>query len=188
MANYSKVIPLTLMYEGGNKYTNIPQDSGGPTKYGVCLKFAADTNDELFDINGDGRITKEDIKLITEDIAVEGFKKYFWDRPYKLDNMESDKKAFVIFDAAVNHGAGNATRFIQRACNRIGMKCGVDGKFGPQTNRCMNDAAETAFIEAFLYERESFYKSIVERRPSQSIFLRGWLNRIKNIRRDLKTL
>lgn len=188
MANYENVIPLTLMYEGGDTFTNIKEDKGGPTKWGVSLLFIRGTNDEMFDLNGDGVLNANDIRLMTEEVATLGFKKYFWDTPYGLDWLESDKKAFVVFDAAVNNGPGNATKFIQRAVRALGMDCDVDGKFGRQTAKCLKDAPVEEFCDAFLNAREDFFRAIVERNPSQRIFINGWLNRIKNIRRDMQSL
>lgn len=188
MANYENVIPLTLMYEGGDTFTNIKEDKGGATKWGVSLLFIRGTNDEMFDLNGDGVLNANDIRLMTEEVATLGFKKYFWDTPYGLDWLDSDKKAFVVFDAAVNNGPGNATKFIQRAVRALGMDCDVDGKFGRQTAKCLKDAPVEEFCDAFLNAREDFFRAIVERNPSQRIFINGWLNRIKNIRRDMQSL
>ena len=78
MADYKRCIPIIIEHEGG--YCNDPADSGGPTKWGVCLTFAKDTGDlELIDKNGDKRITVDDIKKLTIEDASEIFKRYFWD-------------------------------------------------------------------------------------------------------------
>lgn len=75
MADYRKSIPVILKNEGG--LTDDPYDAGGITNYGVCLRFAQDTGDlELFDVDHDGKITREDIKKLTIDDATEAFKKY----------------------------------------------------------------------------------------------------------------
>lgn len=188
MANYEKVIPLTLIYEGGEKFTNIKEDKGGATKWGVSLSFIRNTNDMLFDLDGNGVLTENDIKLMTEEVASLGFKKYFWDKPFALDYLDSDKKAFVVFDAAVNNGPKNATKFIQRTAQSLGMDCSVDGIFGAQSAKCLKYASEEEFCDAFLDIREAFFWKIVENNPSQRIFIKGWINRIKNIRRDLEKL
>lgn len=188
MANYENVIPLTLIYEGGSKFTNIKEDKGGATKWGVSLLFIRGTGDPLFDLDGDGELTENDIRLMTENIASLGFKKYFWDRPYGLDHLDSDRKAFVVFDAAVNNGPKNATKFIQRSAVALGMDCDIDGKFGPHTARCLYEAPVDEFCDAYLDIREAFFWKIVENNPSQRIFIKGWINRINNIRRDLERL
>lgn len=52
----------------------------------------------------------------------------------------------------------------------------------------LKDAPVEEFCDAFLNVREDFFRAIVERNPSQRIFINGWLNRIKNIRRDMQSL
>lgn len=70
MANFENAMQFTAKYEGMDQYTDDPLDRGGATKYGISINFAEGTNDlELFDIDGDGEITKNDIKLLTKDIA-----------------------------------------------------------------------------------------------------------------------
>lgn len=94
MADYSRCIPIIIQHEG--VYSEDPEDTGGPTKYGVCLTFAKDTNNmRLFDKNLDGKITKADIKMLTLEDATNIFKAYFWDK-YRLDEEPSNKKALVI--------------------------------------------------------------------------------------------
>lgn len=188
MANYENVIPLTLIYEGGSKFTNIKEDKGGATKWGVSLSFIRSTNDSLFDLDGNGVLNENDIRAMTEDIASLGFKKYFWDKPYGLDYLDSDKKAFVVFDAAVNNGPRNATKFIQQTANKLGVNCAVDGVFGNQTAKALYELPVDEFTETYLDVREAFFNRIVQNNPSQKIFIKGWLNRIKNIRRDLQKL
>lgn len=188
MANYENIIDFTLEYEGFDKCTDIKEDRGGITKYGVSLLFAKGTkNLHLFDIDSDGDIDREDIKLVTEDIAKVGFKKYFWDN-YKLDDIDSDKKAFVLFDASMNHGNGNSIVFLQKTLYNIGYDCDVDKMFGPKTFSFLKDAPVDEFCEEFLRIRENFYYRIVERNPSQRKFIKGWINRINKVKRDLNTL
>ncbi len=171
MADYKKCIPVIIAAEG--KYSNDPADSGGPTKWGVCLTFAKDTGDlELIDKNGDKRITIDDIKKLTIEDASEIFKKYFWDK-FKLDDEESNKKALVIFDISVNHGLANAGMMMQRALNKMGNNLVVDKKVGPKTLSALHAADPDEFCDEILKVRENFYHKIVANRPSQKVFLKG---------------
>lgn len=192
MANYKNIIPFTMDYEGANTknggLVDIKEDSGGITKFGVCLEFAKDTrNVALFDLNDDGIIDRSDIKIMTREVAEEAFKKYFWDK-YNLDAVTSDKKAFVVFDAAMNNGNGNAIKFLQRTLVMLGLPCKLDYIFGNKTFTFMEQANTESFCSTFLSIREGFFKKIVANRPSQKIFLKGWLNRITKIKNDLKRL
>src|ERR1700716_3097473 len=56
--------------EGG--YVDNPHDSGGPTNPGVPLVYARGQG-LAFDLNGDGVVDAEDIKLITPAMAVAVF-------------------------------------------------------------------------------------------------------------------
>ena len=76
---------------------------------------------------------------------------------------------------------------IQRTCNKLGYKLDIDGKFGPKTKRALEECDECDFCNTFLDVRENFYHKIVERRSSQKVFLRGWLNRINQLRDIIKT-
>lgn len=185
MANYLKTVPYIMDFEGG--LTDHPNDIGGITKYGVSLRFAKDTGDlELFDKDHDNDIDRNDIKLLSKEDAANAFKKYFWDK-LKLDDISSEKKAFVVYDTAVNSGIGNAVPLMQRTLVKLGYHIDVDGKFGPKTFSAFQDADEDIFCEEFLELRTNFYYKIVERKPSQRVFIRGWLNRIKEIKNILKT-
>ena len=78
MADFYKAIQFTSKYEGGEKFTDDPLDRGGATRWGVSLRFAEGTNDlALFDLDKDGKITKNDIKLLDKDTAYKVYKKYF---------------------------------------------------------------------------------------------------------------
>jgi lysozyme family protein len=80
MAEFKKSIVYTLKYEGFDIFTDIPEDAGGATKFGISINFAKGTNDlDLFDLDNDGQITKEDIKLLDSEKALEVYKEYFWD-------------------------------------------------------------------------------------------------------------
>ena len=171
MADYKRCIPVIIAAEGC--YSEDAADTGGPTKWGVCLAFAKDTNNmRLFDKNLDGKITKSDIKMLTIEDASEIFKRYFWDK-FKLDDEESNKKALVIFDISVNHGLANAGMMIQRALNKMGNNLVVDKKVGPKTLAALHAADPDEFCDQVLKVRENFYYKIVENRPSQKVFLKG---------------
>lgn len=188
MANFENAMQFTAKYEGMDQYTDDPLDRGGATKYGISINFAEGTNDlELFDIDGDGEITKNDIKLLTKDIAWKAYKKYFWDIA-KLDDLSSDKKAFIFFDAIVNHGLRNATGLAQKTLIQLGFNISFDRAFGKNTFGAIEEANEIQFIDMFLEKRKNFFLKIVENDSSQNRFIKGWLNRIKWCKRDVEKL
>lgn len=190
MSDFSKCIVFTLKYEGidsspTGSYSNHPMDKGGPTKYGISCRFAESTNDlELFDANNDNVISPDDIKNLKFEEAVSAYKRYFWDY-YHLDNIEDNRKCFLVFDAAVNHGYSGATKLLQKTLVAMGYDLKIDGVYGPKTEAAFRDCEVGSFVNVFLEKRESLYRAIVANNPSQKVFLNGWLNRIKNIERDI---
>lgn len=189
MSDFTKCITKTLRYEGvsssSDGYVDHPNDRGGATKYGISYAFVKDTGDiEFFDMNGDLKIDKRDIQLLTFDKAVETYKKYFWD-VFELDDIEENEKAFLVFDAAVNHGIKGAAKLVQRALNVCGCSLKVDGIYGPKTKKALQDCAVEDFIAAFQSKRTSLYQAIVANNPSQKVFLNGWLNRVKWTYQDI---
>jgi len=186
VADYQLCIPIVLENEGG--LVDNPNDRGGITNYGVSLRFAKDTGDmELFDIDGDGDIDREDIKKLSIEDATEGFKKYFWDK-FDLDNEMSNKIALVVFDIAVNHGNKNAANMIQKTLVEMGYNIVIDGIVGPRTLAALHSANEEKFVDGILDVRSRFYDRIVERNPSQKVFLKGWKNRIKHLRKAIENI
>lgn len=188
---FESCFPLSLKYEGGAKYTNIPQDRGGPTKYGIALNtFAKDTGDlDLFDLDGDGEITANDIKMLNYDRAKEIYKKYFWDKMY-LDEINSCKKAFLVFDSTLNHGPSGSCGLVQKTLIRMNLMSSeeYDKDWGPHTRDMLNQADEDSFVSMFQQTRTDYYNAIVAKRPNQSIFLKGWLSRVSQTSADVETL
>lgn len=173
MANFEKIIPLVLKMEGFDIFTDIPEDKGGATKFGISIEFAKDTNDlDLFDLDNDGQITKKDIILLTSERALEIYKEYFWDIA-KLDDLTSDKKAFIFFDAIVNHGLRNATGLAQKTLQDLGFNIVFDKAFGKNTFNALEQADEDEFVKIFLQKRKNFFNTIVKNNPSQRKFIKG---------------
>jgi lysozyme family protein len=86
----------------------------------------------------------------------------------------------VQFDTAVNMGPGRAVRFLQSA-----LGCGVDGDFGPATERAMAAADIGDAIAKYCNTREAYYRGLVNKNPKLGVFLKGWLNRLNALRREV---
>ncbi len=142
--NWEKAIQFVLRWEGG--YSNHPNDPGGLTIYGISARSYPKEVQKMEALWKEGK--KEEAKRI----AVEIFRKDYWDRcrcdtlPYPLD--------IIVFDTAVNMGVGTAQGFL-KACN--------------------NDYKD------YLLLRVSRYKEIALANPKARVFLLGWINRVMDL-------
>lgn len=110
-----------------------------------------------------------DIQNLTLEQAKSIYKKYFWDRG-RVGEYEQGFM-FQVFDAAVNHGFGNAIRFVQRA-----VDVADDGKIGNITLGAMKSMSTTDLVMRFNAQRLKFITKL-------STFERygaGWVNRVAN--------
>jgi lysozyme family protein len=176
MANYGKAFEKTIKHEGG--YNDIQGDNGGPTNFGVSLRFLSLLYKDcgIGDFDNDGDVDKDDVKKLTVDDAKEIYFKAFWLKQ-KCDLIEDDEVAAKLFDLSVNAGLIQAGKLIQRACNQYANVLTVDGKLGPKSILEINRINPEELIIAFRFECVQFYLNLVEKNPSFSKFINGWLRR-----------
>lgn len=140
-------------------------DSGGRTKFG--LDSASHPELDL------DKLTAEDAALV--------YKREYWERahcyelPWPLSQIQ--------FDGAVNTGIGQQMKFLQRSVGVI-----ADGAWGPNTSRATGNKISEIGLKALCIlicdQKEAFYKSLVEKKPHLGRFLKGWLNRLNDLRKD----
>lgn len=174
MADYRKIARFILSWEGG--FVNDPKDRGGATNMGVTLKTWKSVG---WDIDKDGDIDIEDLKLITKEDVIKGVMvPSFWNK-IKGDAICSEPIAAILLDWAWMSGPVNVIRRIQRL---LGVK--DDGVVGPVTIKAINTKNAIVLFHEIKQLRVDFYYDIVRRDKSQSRFLQGWLNRLSNILYD----
>lgn len=180
--SFSRAHAFTAHWEGG--FSDHPADNGGLTAYGASLEFvkgiAANQKgrDFLQRIGFRLPVNKASMRSVTPDMARAMFKREFWDR-LRLDDMPF-RPACALYDAAVNSGCAQSVRLAQRgynACARgSNVALDVDGILGPKTRAAL--ACDTdALIRAVIKARRDFYEGLARDKPSQAVFLDGWLNR-----------
>ncbi len=178
MSSVDEMISIILKNEGG--FVNHPDDPGGATNYGITQK----TLSEYY-----GRdATIDEVKDLDESVAREIYEKDYYFAP-KLDQLPESIQAF-IFDCAVNHGPRRAIKFVQKVCNKSGFKpvLAEDGAMGPNTKARAHHADHEMghdFYAELIEERRKFYLGIIDAKPSQKVFLNGWMNRIKAFEAEL---
>ncbi len=150
---FDEVFERSMGHEGG--YVNHPDDPGGETIWGITIKTARDNG-----YTGPMRYMKREQ-------AKEIYRKAYWQRA-KCSQYNS-AVGFQMFDAAVNHGIGNAIRILQRA---VGVA--DDGLVGQITLAAINEKSLDDVLVLFNAERLEFYAKL-KKFPT---FGRGWTRRV----------
>lgn len=167
--NFLAALPFILHWEGG--FVDHPADPGGRTNKGITQRVYDDWRSRQ------GQATR-DVKLVEDSEVRAIYEAGYW-LPPRCDLLERPLD-LVQFDTAVNMGAGRAVRFLQTA-----VRCGVDGDFGKGTLDAVKACDPGAAIATYCDTREAFYRRIVEKKPDQVVFLKGWLNRLNALRREV---
>jgi len=115
---------------------------------------------------------------LIEDVEVHAIYETGYWIPPRCDLLQR-QLGLVQFDTAVNMGGGRAVRFLQTA-----VGCGVDGDFGPGTERAVAACDPGNVVATYCNLREQFYRQIVANKPSQQVFLKGWMNRLNSLRKE----
>ena len=179
MKTVREIADEILTREGG--YVNDPDDPGGATNFGVTNGTMARLG---IDLDGDGKITAEDVKRLTKAQAREIFVEYYFERP-GIGRLPAAIQASV-FDMYVNAGA-NAVRILQKLLNEMGHSIRVDGAIGPQTIEAAEIAQANApghLADAYGIARRNYYYDLADRRPASRKYARrrdggkgGWITR-----------
>ena len=157
-----EIITDVLKAEGWDKYTNRPNDRGGPTKWGITLKAWGDFVGEP--------VTAQDIMEITEDEARQFYRSEYVYGP-KFDQLPEPLLSLTV-DAGVNHGPRAAAKWVQRA---IGAR--QDGVLGPKTFARLHYADPLEVSMRVLASRIRLYGRIVTKDHTQAENAHGWNNR-----------
>lgn len=171
MANFNEYFPTLLIFEGG--FVDDKNDHGGATNLGVTLEEWVKNG---YDKDNDGDIDVNDLKQITKQDAAKIAKLLYWDR-VRGDEIVSQSVAEFITDWAYNSGVGRAVKKTQAL---IGVT--QDGNIGLRTLTAINAAQPKQLFDLLKASREAFYRAIVKNDSTQSVFLKGWLNRINQFK------
>ena len=162
-------LPFVLRWEGG--YVDHPDDPGGRTNNGVTQRAYdrwRSRQDEA----------PRDVRLIEDEEVHAIYETGYW-RPPRCDLLRR-RLDLVHFDTAVNMGVRRAVRLLQES-----VGCGVDGIFGPVTTQAAASCDLSGTTRAYCDSREAYYRRLAESRPKLRVFLRGWLNRLDALRREV---
>lgn len=165
---FETALQFVLKWEGST-FTNDPDDRGGATRFGVTQRVY----DGFRQRRGQAL---QSVKFISMDEVRAIYSRGYW-APVHGDRMPPPLD-LVLFDTGVLMGVGRAARFLQQA-----LGVAVDGAIGPRTLAALQNAGGPAVARKVLALRDARLRRIVENDPSQGKFLRGWLNRLSDLRR-----
>ncbi len=161
--NWEEALAHVLQHEGG--YVNHPADPGGMTNLGVTKRVWEEWTGK--------RVSEADMRALTPELVAPMYKKRYWD-VVRGDDLPTGVD-LCVFDAAVNAGAGRASKFLQQA---VGVT--ADGQIGPKTISAVTAKPADEIIEAFCALREAHYKSL----NTFETFGKGWMRRLASIKAE----
>lgn len=158
----------------GPKYTNDPNDRGGPTKYGITQRTLARYLQKP--------VSPVMVEAMTRDTALAIYRQDYVTLPGfdKLADV-SVPVALECIDTGVNMGPQVATVLLQRCLNTLGADLKVDGGCGPKTCEAVRAViakrgAEGVHILLLMLncEQGARYIAIAEADTMQRKFVFGW--------------
>ena len=166
MAKFEPALKYVLAHEGG--WANHPADKGGPTNFGITLKTAQQY----------GIATETELKAITPSQVAFIYRNGYW----RFDGTNDQRVATKIFDMAVNMGLPKAVKLLQALLNYVSvLPLKTDGCFGPRTLEAANRWPPDELLEGLKKVSLQHYQAIVERDPTQAVFLNNWTRRAQAV-------
>jgi lysozyme family protein len=166
-SNWDNAFRLMLQSEGG--FVNHPSDPGGMTNLGVTKA--------TWESWVGREVDEAEVRGLTPEKVEPLYKERYWDAvlgdelPAGLD--------YLMFDFAVNAGAGRSIKTLQTA---VGVP--ADGWLGPITMAAVEAFDPVELIERFSQSKEYFYRSL----NTFPTFGLGWLNRVSKVKQHATSM
>lgn len=170
MAKVEILAPYIKKWEGG--FANDPADRGGATNKGVTIA----TFEAYCKAKSLPRPSVERLKRMTDAEWIDILKTMFWDR-WQADKIKSQKLANILVDWVWGSGV-YGIKIPQRI---LGVK--QDGIVGDETLKALNAQEPDKLFQVIYEARKKYLNDITISRPANKRFLKGWLNRLDDIRR-----
>lgn len=172
-ADFNTSFTYLMENEGGDKYVDNPYDSGGPTKYGISLRY-------LRQLKNDESLTSDDIRSLTESEAQLICRDQFW-VPLGCSKSLHQGPATVILDMGYLEGVKSCGLITQSVLKAQGYPMDLDGILGPISWDYINESVPHMFINALVDAQLSHYERLVMMRPSDAANLKGWIKRTNRL-------
>ena len=159
-SNYAESLQAVLVHEGG--FVNNPKDPGGMTNLGCTKAVWEEYVGHPVDEKAMRALTPADVAPL--------YKRKYWDKVCG-DDLPAGVD-YVVFDAAINSGAGRAAKWLQ-AC--VGVE--PDGGIGPKTLAAVQAFDAKQLVEDYSKRRLSFLMDL----PTWDTFGKGWGRRVNEV-------
>ena len=179
MPTITSIADALLTREGG--YVDDPSDPGGATNFGITIHTMRRLG---LDLNDDGRISNDDVKVLGRDQARGIFINHYFTAA--RINWLPDPLQPSVFDMNVNAGAFSI-RLLQRLVSQMGFAAQDDGRIGPVTRERVAAAFSAAphhLVDAYGIARRNYYYQLADRRAASRKYARrrdggkgGWIVR-----------
>ena len=172
-----KIISHIIKEEGG--FSDHAADKGGRTNFGI-------TSQSWEEYQSRHKLEETDISEITRSQAFSFYEERFYNK--NIDLLPEELQ-LPVFDFEVNAGKYAITT-LQQVLNTfndatINPTLSVDGVLGEKTatdaRHFCRDFEDGYVVDYFILSRIYYYKGLVDRNPSQSVFLNGWIARSERL-------
>lgn len=158
--NFDAALKAVLVHEGG--FVNNPKDPGGMTNLG-CTKA-------VWEEHCGHPVDEKAMRALTPADVGPLYKRKYWDK-VQGDELPSGVD-YVVFDAAINSGAGRAAKWLQ-AC--VGVE--VDGGLGPKSLAAVRAFDAKQLVSDYSKRRLSFLSDL----STWETFGKGWTRRVNEV-------
>ena len=166
MTPFEQAYAFVRKWEGGDSEPR--HGDPNPTRWGITQA----TYDALCATMG---WPAKPVHTLTEADA-EAFYRTLWVRA--LCGTMPHPLGMAHFDAVVNLGERQAVKLLQLAVGEM-----ADGIMGAKTAAAIRKSDALAAAGEAISQRDRFYTDLAKQRPDKARWLKGWLNRTKDLRK-----
>lgn len=167
---FERALRFIIAVEGG--ISNDKDDRGGLTGFGV-------TQGTYNQYRRWKHWPLRPVTEISDDEIEDVYLSLFWG-PLRCEDLP-EPVDLVVFDSGVQHSPHTAAKLLQTA---VGVT--ADGLIGPNTLAACADAHADDLALAIIQGRRELYQKIVDEHPEQGKFLKGWLNRLTRLTKEIQ--
>ena len=166
-----------IEYEG-RVTEDVPGDNGGPTKWGITLGRYCDTIGVKTPKRGTADFEKRKAELfdLTEEQIRKIYRRDYWDA-VRADELPKGLD-IAVADFGLNSGPSRAVKYLQMILGNP-----QTGRMDDETLREAREFNTTELVTLYMDARAKFLDGIVAKNPKQRKFLKGWMNRVADVRK-----